>query len=53
MSTPTLLELVEGIRLGVHSGVQSVPVMGATLSENKTEPDGLVGSPKTRPVHPL
>lgn len=25
--------------------------MGAILSENKPEPDGLVGSPKTRPVH--
>ena len=28
-----------------------VPVRKATTSKNKTEPDGVVGSPKTRPVH--
>ncbi len=28
------------------------PVMLETASKNKTGPDGLVGSPKIRPVHP-
>jgi hypothetical protein len=27
------------------------PVIGITLSKNQTEPDGLVGSPKSCPVH--
>jgi hypothetical protein len=30
---------------------RSAPVMLETVSKNQTEPDGLVGSPKTRPVH--
>ena len=51
VSTPNLSERVEEIRPGVHQGVQSAPVTEMALSENKPEPDGLVGSPKTRPVH--
>jgi hypothetical protein len=30
---------------------RSAPVMLETVSKNQTEPDGLVGSPKTHPVH--
>ncbi len=52
VSTPHSSELVEGIRSGVHGGVQSAPVMGMASSENQTGPDGLVGFSKNRPAHP-
>ncbi|UBF28553.1 hypothetical protein K9N68_12130 [Kovacikia minuta CCNUW1] len=52
MSTPNRQNWQMGICRAYIWESRPAPAMGATLSKNQTEPDGLVGSPKTRPVHP-
>lgn len=45
-------ELADGNLPSVFWESRPAPAMGTTLSKNKTEPDGLVGLPKTCPVYP-